>query len=532
MLPADADRAPQGDPVPNDSPADWLRPPEEQEGLQRYVETLRERFWLVVSTVAIATVVAILYVLLAGKTYEAEADLLITPVNADDAVLANLGLIGGSADPSRDVETASQLVTSIDVAAAVKQDLDSPLSPSDLLAKVSAVPVAQSNIVAVTATADSPAGAKQLADAFAAETVDTRTQKLHEQIEQQLPTLRSALNAEAGTAPSTETAIGAQIAQLELLASAPTPDMQVQAEATPPTAPASPQVALSIAAGLVAGLILGIVAAFGAQVLDPRLRREAQLRRLYRLPTLGRIPREARTGSSVLLPRRLSPATTEAYRTLRTTLVAGRSAGQVIFVTGSGASEGKSTTALNLAVSIALSGKRVLLMESDLRKPVFGRALGIQPENGIVSVLLEKLPLEAALAQTDTYGPNLQLLLADREGAGIAELFSLGAAQGMVEEARKLADYVIVDSPPLNEVVDALPLAEFADSVLIVAKLGKARLDKLAQLGELLAENGIRPAGFCVVGVPRPRRGDYAYRQVGADGASPARPALDGRTAT
>lgn len=517
--------------MPNDSSADWLRPPEEQEGLQRYVETLRERFWLVVSTVAITTGIAILYVLLAGKTYEAEADLLITPVNTDDTVVANLGLIGGSADPTRDVETASQLVTSIDVAAAVKKELRSPLSPSALLAKVTAVPVAQSNIVAVTATEDSSTGAKQLADAFAAETVETRTQRLHEQIESRLPALRSALKAETPAAP-TETAIAAQVAQLELLAAGPTPDMQVQAQATLPTAPASPQVRLSIAAGIVAGLILGIVAAFGAQVLDPRLRREAQLRRLYRLPTLGRIPRERRAGGSVLLPRELSPATTEAYRTLRTTLVAGRSGGKVIFVTGSGASEGKSTTALNLAVSIALSGKRVILMESDLRKPVFGRILGVQPDRGIVSVLLEDMPLGEALAQTETYGANLQLLLADREGAGIAELFSLETARRMIEAARGQADYVIVDSPPLNEVVDALPLAEFADSVLIVAKLGKARLDKLAQLGELLAENGIRPAGFCVVGTSRPRHDEYAYRHGRAGGASSPRPVLDGRAAT
>lgn len=518
--------------MPNDSPADWLRSPEEQEGLKRYVETFRERFWLIVSTVAITTVIVILYVILAAKTYEGEADLLITPVNADDPVLASLGLIGGSADPTRGVETASRLVTSINVAEAVQEELGSPRSPSSLLTEVSAVPVAQSNIVAVTATAGSPEEAKRLADAFATQTVETRTQGLHEQIERKLSPLRSALRSEAPPTEATEAAIADQVAQLELFATGPTPDMQVEARATLPTAPASPRVALSIAAGIVAGLILGVVAAFAAQVLDPRLRREAQLRRLYRLPTLGRIPREPGRERALLLPRQLSAAATEAYRTLRATLVAGRNGSQVVFVTGSGASEGKSTTALNLAVSIALSGKRVILIESDLRKPAFGKALGIEPKQGIVSVLLEDAPLEGALTQTETYGPNLQLLLTDREGTWIPELFSLGTAHGMVEEARRLADYVIIDSPPLNEVVDALPLSQFADSVLIVAKLGRARLDKLTQLGELLAENGIRPAGFCVVGVPRPRRGEYQYQRARIKRAHPsAQPLLDERGA-
>jgi Mrp family chromosome partitioning ATPase len=81
----------------------------------------------------------------------------------------------------------------------------------------------------------------------------------------------------------------------------------------------------------------------------------------------------------------------------------------------------------------------------------------------------------------------------------------------MLEEAMQLADYVIIDSPPLNEVVDALPLARAADEVLIVVRLGQSRLNKIAQLGELLAENGIRPSGFAVVGTPRPRRGEYHY---------------------
>jgi capsular exopolysaccharide synthesis family protein len=216
----------------------------------------------------------------------------------------------------------------------------------------------------------------------------------------------------------------------------------------------------------------------------------------------------------------MSPVGAEAYRTLRSTLEAsnpdGRdtatSGARVILITGPSASEGKSTTALNLASSLALSGSKVILIEADLRRPALAGVLDTKPaRGGVVSVLIENIKLRDALTVTPNYGQNLQLLLADYEGGWIAELFSIPAANRMIDEARQLADYVVIDSPPLNEVVDALPLARKSDDVLIVVRLGKSRLDRIGQLGELLAENGIRPVGFAVVGVPRPGRNQYHY---------------------
>lgn len=504
-------------------PADWLQPPEEQEGLGRYVETIRERIWLIGAVTGITVLIAVVYVLTASKTYEASADVLVTPISGNDPVLASLGLIGVSADPTRDVETAARLMTNTTVAEAVRKSLHSEEDAEELLTKVTAVPVAESNIVAVTATAGSPEEAQQLADAFADEAVETRTEALHEQIKEQLPVLEAEVDS--GTENSEESSVESQVAQLSLLESGPTPDMRVQTEASLPTTQASPRPVLSIAAGLVAGLILGLVAAFASQVLDPRLRREAQLRRLYRLPILSRIPKEAKTTSSPLAPRNVSPVTREAYRTLRSTLTVpgeGDLPARVIFVTGSGPSEGKSTTAINLAASLALSGRKVILIESDLRRPVLGKTLGVTPRNGgVVSVLIEKTSFEEALNTTDLYGANLQLLLADYEGGWIAELFSIGAAERMIEDARSMADYVIIDSPPLNEVVDALPLVRLSDTVLIVVKIGVTRLDKLTQLGELLAENDVRPAGFAVVADPSAGSRDSHYYATAIDGDEP-----------
>lgn len=506
-----------------DHTRDWLEPPAEQEGLQRYVETIRERLWLIAAIVAITTGFAVLYVLTAPKTYEAGADLLVTPVSStDSSVLGSLGLIQQSSDPTRDVETASRLITNIDIAERVKEAIDSPLSAEDLLKKTTATPVAQSNIVAIIATESSPEKAQQLANAFANQGVLDHTARIQERVDNQIPLLTAQTDAEPG-AGSGDVSVQDIINQLELVRSGPAPDLQVQTEAPLPTEQASPKPVLSIAAGIIGGLILGIVAAFASQVLDPRLRREQQLRRAYRLPILGRIPKETNADERPLGPRHLSAVSSEAYRTMRSTLTARASAhptrgGRVILLTGSAPSEGKTTSAVSLATSLALSGKRVILIEADLRRPVLGTVLGVHPPNGgVVSVLIENTTLSEALVPTETYGPNLQLLLADYEGGWIAELFSISTAEKMIEDARQMADYVIIDSPPLNEVVDALPLARLADDVLVVVRLGTTRLDKLNQLSELLAENGVRPVGFTVIGTARPRRGAYHYHEYSAE---------------
>jgi succinoglycan biosynthesis transport protein ExoP len=505
--------------------AEWLEPPaEEEEGLRRYVETIRERIWLVVLTIVITTLVAIAYVLLAPKTYEATSNILVTSVATDDPAIRSLPLIFESSDPTRDVETGSQFVNNTDVATSVKQDLGLSDTPQDLLKKISVQPVAQSNIVSVTAKGDTPTEARQLANAFAEAAVRDRTSQVHTAIDAQLPRIQAQLRGQ--TNPAVASTLGAELAQFQTLRNAQDPSFRVETLADLPQDAASPRPALSIAGGLVGGVILGIAAAFVAQALDPRVRRESQLRRQFRLPILARIPREPTRGTNLALgPQQVSAAAAEAYRILRATLdVSGTNGqgGRVLLVTGSSPAEGKSTTAVNLASSLALAGNKVILIEADLRRPALGAALGAQPsKGGVVGVLIENADLKDALTPIPGYGQNFQALLADYEGGWIAELFSIPAASKMVDDARRIADYVVIDSPPLNEVVDALPLARKADDVVIVVRLGNSRLEKIAQLGELLAESGVIPAGFTVVGVPPPGRSGYRYYHRGTQQSQP-----------
>src|SRR3954447_6663900 len=429
--------APPMTPPENKTPATaWLQPSPEDEGLKRYVETIRERIWLVVIVLAVTTGAAALYVATAQKTYDAEAQLLITPTPATDPVLASLGLLVESSDPTRDVETATQLVKTPQVAALVKSTLHSPDSTQALLDKVTADPVAQSNLVAITASANSPGEARDLANAFADSVVKERTTAFQDEVNARIQQLQ-------GSAVS-----GKDAQELQALQGAPDPNFRVSTRAETPTEPASPRPVLSIAAGIFAGLVLGIGGAFLSQTLDPTLRREAQLRRLYRLPILARVPREPglRGNRSPLAPKRLSSATAEAYRTLRATIAARHvetTTGQVILVTGPSAGGGESTTALNVASSLAQTGKEVILIEADLRRPSLGPALETRPtKGGVVSVLVEKTRLATALTTSKTYGPNLRVLLADQTGGWVTDLFSIPAADQMIKDARRLADYV------------------------------------------------------------------------------------------
>src|SRR3954463_15222280 len=168
----------------------WRRPRVEAGSLERYLQILKERRWMIIATVVTTLLAGVLYLALASKTYEAEADLLVTPVSDSDPTLTGLGLIRESSDPTRDIETAARLVTTRDVAERARLTLHTSESARSLLKRVEAAPIAQSSLVATTAKASSAARARDIANAFATGAVDERTAVLHREIDSQLPALR------------------------------------------------------------------------------------------------------------------------------------------------------------------------------------------------------------------------------------------------------------------------------------------------------------------------------------------------------
>ena len=189
-----------------------------------------------------------------------------------------------------------------------------------------------------------------------------------------------------------------------------------------------------------------------------------------------------------------------------------------LMVTGSTASEGKSTVALNLAATMAFAGRRVILIEADLRRPSVARALDLvakPSKRGTAGVLMGEVALADAIVPVESISENLWVLPVEQSAPFLAD--GLLAASGpLVEQAVELADCVIFDAPPVTEVSDALPLTEHVDSVLIVARLGHSRTDQLVKLGEILIRLNVRPSGMVIVSEdPGQGRGYYASSAPG-----------------
>jgi succinoglycan biosynthesis transport protein ExoP len=526
MNPADSQAARDGAGV------GWRRPQAESSGIERYFRVLRERAGLILLVTLTTTLVAGAYLAVATKQYKAEADLLVIPASRENQSLSTLPLIHDSSDPTRDVETASRLTDSANVAKLVKSQLGLDMSVEELRRHVTAEPVAQSNIVAVSATADSPGLARDIANGFADGVVKARSDVVRAEADNLISGLRQQVQDAEDSGENTD-ALLEQIAALQTVREKGDPTMNVETRADAPESAFSPRPVLTVFAGVIGGLILGVGGAFAMSALDPRLRREEQLRDLYSLPVLARVPKEKRAPTFTLGKRRfgvgprerqrralppgeLSAATLESFRTLRTMLAAQRREdgnSRSILVTGPSPSEGKTTTAINLASSLALAGNRVILIEADFRRPTVGEALGVRARVGIGDVLLGNVALEDALVLAPPFGDNLCALLVDRADDWLAEVLSLPAAQALLEDAKRLADYDVLDSPPLTQVIDAMPLARQVDDVVLVTRLGSSNLTQLAHLGDLLDQNGIRPAGFVVVGGAGPEESSY-YREA------------------
>jgi Mrp family chromosome partitioning ATPase len=492
------------------------RPSENEPGILRYYRTLREHVKLIVACVVLAVAVAAIYTHVATKRYSAEAQMLVSPADSANSALATLPVLHSTSDPTRDTLTAAGLITNPQVAQAVVRSLGLHISSGDVLSKVTATPIGQSNLLALQATADSATGAQRLANAFADQVVATRTANMHAALATAIPGLQAQIQAETPAERIANSSLTAQLAELQQLKSSPDPTISISARAGLPEAPYTPKTKLALVAGLIAGLVIGIGGAFLLDALDPRLRREDQLRHLFNALILAAIPRERphQRSAGPMLPTDLSFAGHEGYRSLRTFLVArAGNKPQAVLLTGSAPGEGKTTTAMGLATALAQGGASVILIEADLRRPAIASALGLDVRYGTEHLAQGTVDLEQALTPVVLDGAELQVVAVKRPSDHIAERLSFDFSQRLVEHAKELADFVVIDSPPITAVVDALPLAKYVDDVLIVSRLGVSKLAKITELYDMLMNYGAPPLGFVVIG-ESPIRGSMYYSSV------------------
>lgn len=236
--------------------------------------------------------------------------------------------------------------------------------------------------------------------------------------------------------------------------------------ATVPDRPSSPAVTRNVVLGLLAGLVLGVCAALLRSALDTRVRSVDDLESQFDQPVLAEIPtvdkgpdlRQAPTGPQA-----------EAIRRLRTNVrfIDVTRESRSLVITSPHAGDGKTTVAINLAQAMARDGRRVLLIDADLRKPDVGRLLDVDDAVGVTSVLLGESPFDAAVQQWQR--SSLHVLPAGPVPPNAAELLGSHAMRQLFTTATESFDFVILDSPPLVPVVDALLVERLAGNLLLVA---------------------------------------------------------------
>ena len=503
---------------------------DEDQSLLRYWRILRERVWVIVACTVLALVAAFVYVGVSPKTYTAQATLEVQAASSSDTTLAGLPVLHQTGDPTEDVLTGAGSVTTQPVAQAVVRALRLKMSPQAALGHVSATPIGQAGLVAVVATGSSPHQAQSLANEFVTQTIVQSTARMHAAIDSELPGLKSQLAATPAAQRFGSGSVGQQVQELESLRSTNDPTFVNLASATLPTAPSSPRTHLSLIAGLVAGLLIGVAAAFLLHTLDPRLRREEQIRDRLGLPVWARIPREARVRARPLLPGELSPMALEGYRTLRMMLAARGNSdkSRAILVTSSAPAEGKSTTSIGLASALAHGGARVILLELDLRRPTFAELFGLKRFVGIEAVLADRTSFAEALTPVEVDGSEILTLPAHPSAGDAPGLMSHTVVTALIDQAKRHADYVIIDSAPLTAIIDALPFAQAADEVIIVARLDSTRMNRLVELDELLGSNGVTDIGIALVGAA-PRLATQYYYNLSSGQDAGLRLAASGR---
>jgi capsular exopolysaccharide synthesis family protein len=434
--------------------------------------------------------------------YEAETEILVTPLPEGDETFIGIPfLVSSGSDPTRAVQTAATLISSTAAAEATAQRLGRGVSTATVAASVTVQPKGESNVLSVQATAESPEIARDMANGFAEAALALRSDQLRRQIETTIARLRqSQAETRASGRPEAIAELSSRITALENVRDGNDPTLSISERAALPTEPVGAPAWLVLALSGLAGLLLGTGLALLLELAERRVRDEETLLEIYPLPILTRVPvlsrRQMRRAASAMPPQ-----IREALRTLQAQLEVRGGARRTIMVTSASRNDGKTTTAINLALGLVATGSSVVLVDFDVRKPDVAARLGItNVEQGLSALLDPDVALEHVLVAAPRM-PLLRVATAKSAGADVALLEALlRIMPRILEEAAEVADYVILDTAPLGEVSDALKVTGQVDDVLLVTRPGRTNRVNLVQAREVLESVGRTPTGYVVIG--------------------------------
>ena len=462
------------------------------------------------------------------KQYTAEASLLFRDPGFDQQLF---GQSSETIDPEREAATNIGLISLDVVADRTAEDLGE-VSGDDVAAMVDIQPEGQADLASVTATDSDPEFAAAVANSFAANYIAFRREAdrakivdaqrlLERELDERLPEQKGERQTEA---------LQAELGKLRALEAVQTGNAELVQEAEVPTSASSPKTARNAVLGGILGLLLGIGAALLLERLDRRLRQGEDFGDHYGLPVLAHVPESDMLGNWTSGDA-LGFAENEAFRMLRTRLRyfnVDRDLRSLI-VTSALPGEGKSTVSWNIAYAAARAGTRTILIEADFHQPVFAERIGLPPLPGLSELLTHQGSLEGTMKTIPVKGGaggettrGLDVIVAGSLPPNPTELLESEEIRALLADLSSRYELVVIDTPPVAVMSDAMPLIGLVSGLVIVGRLGVSTRDAAGHLREQL--NRLRaPALGVVVNGTRIGRGyGYAYGYgYGPDAAQP-----------
>lgn len=438
--------------------------------LSEYIRILRKNWVIIVALFLVTLGVATIYTLTRVPTYQSSSTVFVSTQGGSTAA----ELQQGSSFTQARINTYVGLATTPAVLAPVIAELGLESSAETLSRGVTASAALNSTLITVTASDPDPERAADIANAVAASLAVV------------VPSLEP--EGEDGSSP---------------VRLSPVRDAQ------PADDPSSPNAALNLALGGLIGLVLGIVATIVRTSLDNRVRTPRDAEQLTGAPAIGAIAYDSKAKERPLIVHAdpLSPRA-ESFRALRTNLQFLDMGGRFSFVvTSSIPSEGKTSTTINLAIAMADAGKRVALLDADLRKPKVAEYLGIEGGAGLTDVLIGRAKVNEVMLPWG--GRPLYVLPAGKIPPNPSELLGSNQMRLLLEMLERDFDVVLCDAPPLLPVTDAAILARMTSGALMVVSSGRTTKHQLEGATEALRTVGAKVAGFVMSMVPT--RGPDSY---------------------
>ncbi len=313
---------------------------------------------------------------------------------------------------------------------------------------------------------------------------------------------------------------------VKLLSTLTTTNIQILDQAEVPLRPARPRRLFNIGLSVIVGLILGIGLALFVEYLDNTVKSTEDVDRLLGLPVLGLVPaleslerrrawalprvsRKSEAERPLLISQRQRSSFAEAFRTLRTSVLLSHAERppRTILFTSSSPGEGKTTTALNMAISLAQTGARVLLIDSDLRKPGLHRALNVRNYPGLSAYLTRPLDLEAVILHQPS--ENLFVIPSGAIPPNPSELLGSAKMRELIAQVSERFDFVLLDSPPVST-PDTLVLSALVDGVILIIRCGETPRELVHRAHQALLDVNARIFGVVLNRVDVTQDG-YSY---------------------